>query len=137
MPSALIALTGTSPLTQGRGLPAATLAVADEVAPAAKIMFAILFALMLLLARRVALSSLLCVMLDMFIACLSTVLVLAFLPADWSRGFGIGLTGARFAFEPLLIYLGGAMLAGFSFSMSERNCLTRARPKGEGDPEPG
>jgi hypothetical protein len=128
-PSALIALTGTSPLAAGRSLPAAVFAIADEVAPAAKIGFALLFVPMLLLARRVAPPRIPVVVLDILSSCAAIVLVLALLPAEWSRGFGIGLTGARFAPGPLLMYLAGAILAGLGFSQSEQACLARRPPQ--------
>jgi hypothetical protein len=129
LPSAAIALTGLSPLAAGRNPASATFAVADQVAPAAKILFALLFGLMLLAARRFIRSSPgQRLATDMLAACIATLLVLAFLPAEWSRGFGIGLTGKRFAALPLLIYLAGALLAGLSFSLSERRCERASRP---------
>ena len=123
VPSALIALNGLSPLAHARGLPAATFAVADEVAPAAKILFAILFGMMLFFARRFVLPSTHRLATDMLVGCVAMLLVLAVLPAEWSRGFGVGLTGARFALDPLLMYLVGASLAGLSFFTSEGKCL--------------
>jgi hypothetical protein len=104
-------------------VPAATFAVADQVAPAAKILFAVLFAAMLSVARRVTLRRSLGIALDMALSCVAMLAVLALLPAAWSRGFGIGLTGARFTAAPLLIYLAGALLAGLGFSLSETSCL--------------
>ena len=124
VPSALIALSGISPLSAGKSFFGALLAVADEVAAAAKIGFAALLALMLFGARkaapprrRVAVAA------DMVLACLAMLATLLLLPAEWSRGFGIGITGARFDRDATLIYLAGAALAGLSFSLAEARCL--------------
>lgn len=131
VPSLLIAATGLSPLAQGRGLPAAILAVADEVAPAAKIGFAVLMGLFLFVARKtIGTQGAAAVAADVALALLAMLLMLALLPADWSRGFGIGMTGTRFAPAATLIYLAGAGLAGLVFSLSEMKCLHRTvRPQ--------
>jgi hypothetical protein len=125
-PSAMIALAGASPLADGRRLPAATFAIADQVAPAAKLAFAALLALMLLLSRRLALSAATRLVVDMSCASAAMLLVVALLPAPWSRGFGVGLAGDRFALAPLAMYLAGALLAGLAFSLSETRCRARA-----------
>ena len=126
VPSILIAWAGLSPLAQGRGLPAAILAVADEAAPAAKIGFAFLMGLFLVLARKaIRTQNAVAVGADILLAVLAMLLMLALLPADWSRGFGIGMTGTRFAPAATLIYLAGAGLAGLAFSLSEAKCLRR------------
>ena len=127
LPSLLVALAGLSPLAEGRSLPAATFAVADEVAPAAKIGFALLFGLMVIGIRRLNLRLWLELAADVAAACLATLIVLAFLPREWSRGFGIGLTGERYQGEALAIYLVGAVLAGLVFSISYRRCVARSR----------
>ncbi|MGZ8311050.1 MAG: hypothetical protein ACXWUR_03205 [Allosphingosinicella sp.] len=130
LPSALIALAGLSPEAAGKSFLAGIFAVADEVAPAAKIGFAILFAGSVLLAGRLAgVRGRAAVAADMLAAVLAMLLVLALLPPPWSRGFGIGLTGARFAPQATMIYLAGALLAGLVFSLSAAKCARRtARP---------
>jgi hypothetical protein len=127
LPSALVAFTGLSPLAEGRSLPAATFAVADQVAPAAKIGFGLLFGLMLFVIRRLNLQWSLQLAADITAACLATFIVLALLPREWSRGFGIGLTGERYHLEALAIYLLGAAAAGLASSISYRRCKGRHR----------
>jgi len=126
LPSAIVAAAGLSPLAAGRNLAAATIEVADEVAPAAKILFALLLASLLYARRKwlpvAALPA------DMLVACVAMLTVLALLPPDWSRGFGIGLAGTRFDPTLLAIYLLGAALAGLAFHLAERKCLRRDYP---------
>ena len=129
-PSALIALADLSPATLERSLLLRTFAVADEVAPAAKIGFAILLGGLAMLSRRLLPMSRAQVVVDMVSAALATLLILAALPLDWSRGFGIGLTGNRFTPAPTAIYLGGALLSGLVFWLSAANCALRARRAG-------
>jgi hypothetical protein len=125
LPSALFALTGLSPLAEGRGFFAATFAIADEVAPAAKIGFAVLLGLLLFATRKARLRRAAIIAADMLFACAAMFLVLALLPAAWSRGFGVGMVGVRFMQDVTLIYLAGAALAGLVFSLSEARCRGR------------
>ena len=130
VPSAVIALGGLSPLAENRSFPAAVLAIADEVAPAAKIGFAVLLAAFLFAARKtVALRRPVALAADILFACLAMFLTLALLPAEWSRGFGIGIDGTRFDPKATLIYLAGGALAGLTFSLSEAKCLARGRQR--------
>jgi hypothetical protein len=121
LPSAMIAAAGFSPLAAGRNLAAATIEVADEVAPAAKIGFALLFALFLYVRRRwtrvPALPA------DILSGCAAMLAVLALIPFAWSRGFGIGLSASRFDPAPVAIYLLGGALAGLAFHLAEGKCL--------------
>lgn len=126
VPSLLIALTGLSPLAGEDGFLGATLAVADEVAPAAKLGFAVLMAAFVIIARRVSPTrGLPAVALSMLFALTAMLLVLAVLPQTWSRGFGIGLTGTRFAPGATLIYVAGALLSGLIFALCEARCSAR------------
>ena len=129
LPSALIALAGLSPPTAGKTFLAATFAIADEVAPAAKIGFALILAALLFAARRLVRRSP-PVILDVALACAAMLVTLALLPASWSRGFGIGLTGVRFALAPLAAYLVGSAFAGLLFNFSEAKCRRRDYPDG-------
>lgn len=126
LPSAMIAAAGLSPLAAGRNLAAATFEVADEVAPAAKIGFALLFAGLLCVRRRwtrvPALPA------DILIGCLAIATVAALLPSDWSRGFGVGLSASRFDPALTAVYLVGGALAGAAFHLGERSCRRRDYP---------
>ncbi len=126
VPSALIALTELSPFAAGKGLPSAAFAVADEVAPAAKLGFAVVFATFMLITRRLlAVQAYVTTILNMLLALSAMLLVIALLPEEWSRGFGVGLAGRRFALLPTMIYAGGALLSGLVFSLSEARCSAR------------
>ena len=126
VPSALIALTNLSPVVQGRTLLSGIFEVADEVAPAAKISFAVIFAVLMFVARRLTISrGFVAIAVDMLLASTAMLLTLAILPPDWSRGFGIGLTGTRFAPDVTAIYMAGALLSGLVFSLSEARCSAR------------
>jgi hypothetical protein len=126
LPSAAIALARLSPMALDRGFFAATFAIADEVAPAAKIGFALLMALMLFAARKLSnFRRGTTLALDIALACVAMCLVIALLPADWSRGFGVGLSGVRFAPEVTLVYLASAAASGLAFHLSERKCVGR------------
>jgi hypothetical protein len=126
LPAAIIAASGLSPLAAGRSLPGAIWAVADETAPAAKLGFALAFALLLFARRRLLASFTLAA--DMAAGGAAMLLVLALLPQYWSRGFGIGLGGTRFDPTLLAIYLASGALAGLGFSLSEAGCGKRATP---------
>jgi len=123
--SALIALSGLSPITAGRSLPSAIWEVADEMAPAAKLGFVIAVAPLLLAVDRLA-APRLAPFAAVVATCVAMLSTLALVPAPYSRGFGIGLTGARFDTVPLLLYLASAALAGIAFIASDARC--RARP---------
>ncbi len=129
VPSALIALAELSPLAAGKGILSGTLAVADEVAPAAKLGFGTLTAAFMLIVRwLLPVRGVSAVAIDMLLAVIVMLLILALLPEQWSRGFGIGLMGARFSPGATLIYLAGALLSGLVFSLSEARC---SAPKGD------
>lgn len=101
-------------------------AVADEVAPAAKLGYATLVGVFMFAARRLWTDpGVAAVALDLCFAVVAMLLVLALLPEQWSRGFGIGLTERRFAPELTIIYLAGAFLSGLVFSLSEAKCLAQ------------
>ncbi|CAA9535758.1 MAG: hypothetical protein AVDCRST_MAG91-3394 [uncultured Sphingomonadaceae bacterium] len=122
LPSLLLPAVGLMPLAPGQSLPAATWALADEVAPLAKLAYAAILSTLLLGVRRLALNRIALIAADVALACIAMLAVLALLPEDWSRGFGVGLTGTRFAAGPTLVYLVGAAFSGFTFSLVEANC---------------
>ncbi len=123
LPSIFIALFGLSPAAAGEEVLSAVLEIADEVAPAAKLSFPLLFGGSLLLARRLGRDT--GATLNALFACIAALLALALLPADLSRGFGVGLTGTRFDPALLPIYLGSAAVAGLVFTSAERRCHAR------------
>ena len=102
-----------------------TFEVADEVSPAAKLTYAVLFGALVITARvggvRRGAS------IHVLIGVVSIALVVALLPEYWSRGFGIGLKGVRFAPLPTTIYAIGGVASSVVFSHLEAKCLARGR----------
>ncbi|MVZ98099.1 hypothetical protein EUU23_10385 [Sphingorhabdus sp. IMCC26285] len=121
LPSLSIAALSLSPLAAGTNVFVDTFQVADEVSPAAKIAFAVIFGGSLVGMRMAAAKSRMLV--DALVGVISIILVVAFLPEDWSRGFGIGLNGIRFDTVPTTIYVIGGFLGGIIFSLSEAQCV--------------
>lgn len=101
---------------------AAMWAMTDNVALAAKLAYALLFAALLLGSRRVRLGQTARATADGVLGALAMLLLLAFLPESWSRGFGIGLTGARFDSLATPCYLLGGALAGLTFTLADAKC---------------
>ncbi len=124
VPSLVITLAGLSPLTTGHNFFGDVFAVADEVAPAAKLAFAFLFASFLILAAKF--GSTRATVVHMALGAVAMLLVVALLPQQWSRGFGVGLAGTRFAALPTAIYIGSGLLSGLVFSLSEARCRARS-----------
>lgn len=124
MPSFAIALLSLSPLATGESLFADAFQIADEVSPAAKLTFAILFGCFLVGMRLAGAKRRLSA--DALLGVISMMLVVVFLPENWSRGFGIGLNGIRFETVPTMIYLVGGFLSGIVFSFSEARCVLRS-----------
>jgi len=136
--SALIVLRGVpNAMTRagvGRpGLIAATLRVADEMAPAAKLMLVVLFAALLWFGERWrrpdrtrhAPPSWPAYAVNIVLGIAAMVLTLALVPADFSRGFGIGLTGARFDPAVLPLYFLSTALAAVAYTVSLSRCRAR------------
>ncbi len=126
LPSLAIALLSLSPLPSGGNLLLDTFQVADEVSPAAKLAYAMLFSALVMSARvcgaRRGMS------INVPISMISIMLVVALLPEHWSRGFGIGLNGVRFDPLTTAIYLIGGITSGVVFSLLEAKCLSRSQP---------
>lgn len=127
LPSLVIAMLSLSPLASGGNLFLDTFEVADEVSPAAKLTYGVLFGALLMLARAGGAGRKLSV--DVSIGVASIALVVALLPEYLSRGFGIGLTGARFDPLPTAIYLIGGVASGVVFSLTEKKCLSREQDR--------
>ena len=132
VPSAMIALLGFSNAPNGTpvglsNLPATTWEVADEVGPAAKLLMIALFAALVLLGERLGPGTTWKrYALNIALGIGAMLLVLGLLPEALSRGFGIGLTGARFDPSILSIYLVGGVLGGLAFTVSVTKCRAKA-----------
>ena len=124
VPSVLIAVTGLSTQTQGVHLLRDVFDVADEVSPAAKLSFAVAFAGALIFVR--VLLSIRTIYLDASVGMVCMLVVVALLPVDWSGGFGVGLSGSRFAPLPTVFYALGGLLAGATVSISETRCIRKS-----------
>ncbi|TMM48825.1 hypothetical protein [Qipengyuania marisflavi] len=130
--SAAIAAAGLSPLANGQSFGAGMFAVADEVSPMAKLGFGLIFGGLALAARKLLrLERAMLRLADILAAITAQLLALALIPADWSRGYGIGLTGERFATETLPIYLAAALVAGSLVTLAEGSCLSNRRALGK------
>lgn len=128
VPSLLFALFGLAPPGTPEGIVAATWHLTDEIGPVAKLAFAAIAGALLIGTRRIAMGASLRTVADAALGTLAMLLLLAFLPERWSRGIGIGLTGARFTMPFLAIYLAGGALAGLAFNLADRKCGELARP---------
>lgn len=128
LPSLLVAWLGLSPSTpligEGLGdLPAATWKVADDVGPAAKLLLGGLLALLFITAERLLPRTKPARYVgNMAAGVLATVGTLLLIPAAYSRGFGVGLTGARFDAATLPLYLVGGAVAGLVFTHALIRC---------------
>lgn len=125
LPSFAIALLSLSPVVKGGNIFADAFAVADEVAPAAKLVFAFLFGSSLIAIRKA--RDVRRLLVDAALGVISMLLVVAFLPEYWSRGLGVGLNGTRFELLPTMIYISGGFLSGAVFSLSEARCESRSQ----------
>jgi hypothetical protein len=141
--SALIVLRGVpNAMTRpGMGSPgpiAATWRVADEMGPAAKLLLVVLFAALMWLAERVRGQQAPAVpksarqkqrwatyAVNIVLAIAAMLLTLAFVPANYSRGFGIGLTGVRFSVLALPVYVVSAALGALAYTVSLARCRSR------------
>lgn len=121
----MIALLSLSPIAPGGHPLLDTFEVADEVSPAAKLTYAILFGALVMSSRAGGAGR--GVSINSLIGVLSIALVVALLPENWSRGFGVGLNGMRFDPLPTAIYLIGGFASGVVFSLSEAKCLARSQ----------
>lgn len=121
LPSLSIAALSLSPLAARTNLIVDAFQVADEVSPAAKLVFAAIFGGSLVGIRMATAKRRMLV--DALVGVISIILVVAFLPKDWSRGFGIGLNGIRFDTVPTTMYVIGGFLGGIVFSLSEARCV--------------
>lgn len=124
LPSVLIAWARLPGAFDLRRLFADTWHVADEMAPGAKLMLGGLLLALFLLADRVGRGKGQAVLVSLCAGAsvVAMLLTLLLIPADWSRGFGIGLTGERLPVGLLPFYLGGAAIGGVVRALSAVRC---------------
>lgn len=129
LPSAGVALLGLSGPVRATGsnLLSASWQVADDMAPAAKLLLGGLLLLLLASATRLNARPAVTLLVNALLGISAMLAVLLLLPADWSRGFGIGLAGTRLDPGLLPIYLGGAAVAGALFTLARARCAARRR----------
>lgn len=130
LPSATIAYLGLSPAAAAIGVGfenifATTWKVGDGIGPFAKLSFGALLLAQFFAVQRLRLNGVALYVVSVAAAAVAMVLALALLPAEYSRGFGIGLSGTRF--EPTLtaIYAVGGALAGATFAFALQRCAKR------------
>jgi hypothetical protein len=104
------------------GVLATTWYLTDQVEISAKVALALLTTTLLLAARLVPLGPQLRLFADALLGTAAMLLLLALLPASWSDGIGIGLTGRRFDPMTLPAYLVGGFLAGLAYSLADQKC---------------
>jgi hypothetical protein len=117
--SAVIALLGLSPRANrgGTGFPGSAWEVADEMGPAAKLLLIAVFAAAVTLGTRLGGRSIgRLYAANAVLGAGAMVLTLLILPRPLSRGFGVGLTGARLDPAVLPVYVAGAVLAALVFT---------------------
>lgn len=117
--SALIALLGLSPRANraGSGFPLSAWEVADEMGPAAKLLLIAVFAAAVTLGTRLGARPVARLYAaNAVLGACAMVLTLLLIPRGLSRGFGVGLTGARLDPAVLPVYLAGAVLAAVAFT---------------------
>jgi hypothetical protein len=96
---------------------------ADDMGPAVKLLLIALFGMQLLGGRSLdPLRPGQALAVQAALGALAMLLTLALIPASFSRGFGVGLTGARFDPATLPIYLCGGALGGLVFTLSRQKC---------------
>ncbi|WP_342250814.1 hypothetical protein [Sphingomonas sp. OTU376] len=105
-------------------LPAKTWQMGDDIGPVAKLLLGALLILCFWLATCIRIGQL---SLRAALGALAAMLLtLGLVPAAYSRGFGIGLTGARFDPAVLPWYAVGAVAAGLVFALSLTRCRARS-----------
>jgi hypothetical protein len=105
-------------------LPANVWKMADDIGPAAKLLLGALLILAFWLSARVRIGPLAVRAALGGLAAMAA--ALALVPAVWSRGFGIGLSGARFDPDVLPWYAIGAAAGGLVFALALARCRARS-----------
>ena len=120
---ALIWLGGLARVVSGASGVGAIFAIADAISPWAKLAVGMALGALLLTRRKLlpqrGTAALLA---DCLAAAAAMAIVLALLPTPWCAGFGIGLTGQRFAPLASALYIGAAMLGAVLVVPLEASC---------------
>jgi hypothetical protein len=130
LPSAIIAYLGLSPAAAEIGVGfdnifATTWKVGDDVGPFAKLSFGALSLAQFFAVQRMRLERIALVVVSVVAGAFAMTLALALLPAEYSRGFGVGLSGERFQPTLTAIYALGGALAGAMFAFALQRCGER------------
>lgn len=103
----------------GANFPIRVWQIADEMAPMAKLSFGgLLFLVFALLHRLAQFGRALTVVAFGAASALVPVIVMTIIPAAYSRGFGIGFSGARFAFAEIACWMVGCLAGGLLYARS-------------------
>lgn len=126
LPSVLIAYAQGPGGSALKRLAADSWHVADEMAPGAKLLLGALLAVGFFGVERLArrpggATFLLCAVAGVA----AMLLTLLLIPADWSRGFGVGLAGERLPPKLLPFYLVGAAAAGLVHAFTAARCRAK------------
>jgi hypothetical protein len=100
--------------------------IADEMGPFVNISIVFLFGGLLYIFRKI-LKNRFFYLTNIISALIAVILVLAFLPENISRGYGIGLTGFRFDPKTFPIYLAGAAFGGTVYSLVNNQQIKKTK----------
>lgn len=107
-------------------LPVATWEVSDAVGPAAKLLLIGVFAALVLSGERLSTGRPgYTYVRNAALGVTAMLLTLGVVPESLSRGFGVGLTGERYDFAVVPVYVLGGMLGGFAYTFSVTRCRRR------------
>jgi hypothetical protein len=96
---------------------------ADDMGPGVKLLLIVFFGVQMLGGkRRDPPRPEHGIVLEALLGAFAMLMTLALIPEPYSRGFGVGLTGARFDGATLPIYLCGGALGGVVFTLSRERC---------------
>lgn len=128
----LIWLGGLARVVSGATGAGAIFAIADAISPWAKLALGVAMGGALLLRRKLRpLTGRKALAADSVACALGIVFALGLLPSAWSAGFGVGLTGARFAPLATALYIAAAAMGGILANLLEASCLRNRRKLNE------
>ena len=128
----LVWLSGLAKVVSGARGASAIFAIADAISPWAKLAIGIAMGGALLVRRQLwPLAGRNALAADSIACALAMLLALGLLPHPLSAGFGIGLTGARFAPLATALYIAAAAMGGILANLLEASCLRNRRKLNE------